>query len=194
MRVVIVLHGSRDPDYLGSIRNFAESVGVDYAFISYSRPLVNEVVGDVYIPLFIGYGKDYDQAVAVTGFEAPPLLRWPRVRDFLLGLGPGLYVLHGEGDPRFINDVGRLNIHDVAFLKIKPTLRDYLASHCPGRVIPIILTRGVIYKEVLTTVRDSCPNTKVLEPLFELREFMNYFRDSLQWLIRNTRRVRASGL
>lgn len=133
MRVVIVLHGSQDPDYIDSVRHFAENVGLYYAFISYSKPSINDVVGDVYIPLFIGYGKDYERAVAVTGFEAPPLLEWPGVRDFLLGLGPGLYVFHGENDVRFISDLGKLNIRDVAFLKIEPTLKNYLINHCPGR-------------------------------------------------------------
>ena len=192
MRVVIVLHGSRDPDYIDSVRRFAESLGIGYAFVSYSRPSISDVVGDVYMPLFVGYGKDYDRAVAATGFETPPLLRWPHVRDFLLSLGPGLYVLHGDDDPRFINDVSGLGIRDMAFLNIEPTLENYLTNHCPGRVIPIVLTQGVIYKEVVNTVKNSCPDTEVLKPLFELREFMEYFRNSLPWLIQSTRRVRSS--
>ncbi|WP_054842203.1 hypothetical protein [Vulcanisaeta distributa] len=191
MKIVIVLHGSRDPNYVNSVRRFAENVGVDYAFVSYSKPSINEVVGDLYIPLFIGYGKDYERAVDIAGFEAPPLLKWPGIRDFLLSLGPGLYVFHGDNDQRFIENVGDLNLYDVAFLKIEPTLRSYLANHCPNRVIPVVLTQGMIYKEILTMVKNSCPNAEVLRPpLFELQRFMNYFRDSLPWLIQSTRRVR----
>ncbi len=190
MRIVIVLHGSRDPDYLSSVESFAKNVGVSYAFTSYSKPSINDVTGDIYIPLFIGYGKDYERAVAITGFEAPPMLEWPHVRDFLLSLGPGLYVFHGENDPRFIDSVSKLSIQGIAFLKIKPTLEGYLINHCPSKVIPVVFTQGVIYKEILTVVRKSCSNTEVLKPLFELQEFIAYFRDLLPWLLQNTRRVR----
>ncbi|GAB6943873.1 hypothetical protein [Vulcanisaeta sp. JCM 14467] len=190
MRIVIVLHGSRDPDYINSVKRFAEGVGISYAFISYSKPSINDVAGDIYIPLFVGYGKDYERAVSITGFEAPPLLRWPHVGDFLLSLGPGLYVFHGENDQRLIDDINRLGLHDVVFLKIEPTLRNYLTNHCPDRVIPVVLTQGVIYKEILAMVRDSCPNAEVLRPLFELQEFITYFRGSLTWLVQNTRRIR----
>ncbi|WP_054853467.1 hypothetical protein [Vulcanisaeta distributa] len=189
MRIVIVLHGSRDPGYINSVKHFADRVGIDYAFTSFSKPLINEVSGDVYIPLFIGYGKDYDLAVTMTSFETPPLLRWPRVRDFLLSLGPGLYVLHGDNDPRFLNDVSRLNIRDIAFLKIEPTIRNYLMHHCPGKVVPVVFTEGVIYREILTTVSETCRKAEVLRPLFELETFITYFRDLLPWLIQNTRPI-----
>ncbi|WP_252900243.1 hypothetical protein [Vulcanisaeta sp. JCM 14467] len=96
MRIVIVLHGSRDPDYINSVKRFAEGVGISYAFISYSKPSINDVAGDIYIPLFVGYGKDYERAVSITGFEAPPLLRWPHVGDFLLSLGPGYMYFMGR--------------------------------------------------------------------------------------------------
>ncbi|ADN50393.1 hypothetical protein [Vulcanisaeta distributa] len=190
MRIVIVLHGSRDPDYLSSVESFAKNVGVSYAFTSYSEPSINNVIGDIYIPLFIGYGKDYERAVAITGFETPPMLEWPYVRDFLLSLGPGLYVFHGENDPRFIDSVSKLSIQDIVFLKIEPMLEDYLINHCPGKVIPVVFTQGVIYKEISTVVRKSCSNTEVLKPLFELQEFITYFRNLLPWLLQNTRRVR----
>ncbi|BDR91947.1 hypothetical protein Vsou_10400 [Vulcanisaeta souniana JCM 11219] len=189
-KIVIVLHGSRDSEYVDSVRHFAERVGVLYAFVSLSRPSVNEAEGDVYIPLFIGYGKDYERAVSITGFETPPVLRWPRIKDFLISLGPGLYVFHGDPDPRFLEDTNRLGLRDIAFLKIKPTLRDYMSSRCPGKVIPVVLTHGVIYREILRTVNELCPGTEVVRPLFELETFISYFREKMSWLVRNTRPVR----
>ncbi len=191
MKVVIVVHGSRDPDYIDSVRNFANNVGVLYAFNSLAEPSVNDISGDVYVPLFVGYGKDYDNAVAITGYESPPLLEWPGIKQFLLNLGPGLYVFHGENDQRFLNEIDRLGLTDVAFLKLEPLLNNYLTNHCPNRLIPVILARGSIYKEILTTTQNLCPNTNVLRPLFELREFMDYFRGVLPWLIRNTRCLRC---
>jgi hypothetical protein len=61
MKVVIVLHGSGDPDYINGVRSFAGRINVSYAFVSHAKPLVNEVIGDIYIPLFVGYGSDYDR-------------------------------------------------------------------------------------------------------------------------------------
>ncbi|ADY02044.1 hypothetical protein VMUT_1843 [Vulcanisaeta moutnovskia 768-28] len=189
VKIIIVLHGSQDSDYVSSVRYFASRVGVNYAFISYTKPLVSDTIGDLYMPLFVGYGKDYEKAVLMTGFRTPPLLRWPRIKEFLLSMGPGLYVFHGDTNPRFINDVGKLGLHDVAFLKIKQTLEEYVSNHCPDRVIPVVLTRGVIYKEIVNTVNSSCSKTEVLNPLFELDSFINYFKDVLPWLIKNTRPI-----
>ncbi len=190
MKIVIVLHGSRDNEYVDSVRYFAERVGVLYAFVSLSKPSIDDAKGDVYMPLFIGYGKDYDRAVSITGFETPPILRWPQFKDFLINLGPGLYVFHGDLDQRFIEDTNRLGLQDMAFLRIKPALRDYVSKRCPGRVIPVVLTHGVIYREILRIVNELCPGVEVVRPLFELEAFISYFKEEIPWLVRNTRPVR----
>jgi hypothetical protein len=190
VNVVIVLHGSEDPDYLSDVDYFARRANVSYAFISHARPLVHEVHGDIYIPLFIGYGSDYDRAVSTTGYSSPPLLDWPRVREFLLGLGPGLYVLHGNDDPRFLKEVANLGLVNIAYLMVKPRLEEVLSRDCPGRVIPVLFANGTIYKRILEVTGTLCPNTYVEKPLFRLDSFINYFRSSLGWLINNTKHLR----
>jgi hypothetical protein len=191
MKVVIVLHGSGDPDYINDVRNFAGRINVSYAFVSHVKPLVNEVIGDIYIPLFVGYGSDYDKAVSIIGYASPPLLDWPGIREFLISLGPGLYVFHGDDDPRFIREIGNLDLGNTAFLAIKPGLAELLGRYCPDKVIPILFTNGVIYKRVLDVTKSLCPSTYVERPLFELESFINYFMKSLGWLISNTKCLRC---
>ncbi|WP_069806563.1 hypothetical protein [Vulcanisaeta thermophila] len=188
MDVVLVFHGSEDEEYIESIRRFSETLNLKYAFNSYSHPLFNEVVGDVYIPIFIGYGEDYLRTVKNVGYAVPPIIEWPGFREFLLSLGPGLYVFHGNNEPRFLNEVSGLNIGDVAFLKMEPRVGDVLRGRCFARVIPVVLTRGLIYREVERVVNELCPGTVVERPLLELESFIDYFRRSLPWVLSNVRR------
>lgn len=193
VRIVLVLHGSDDQEYIESVRSFTNKVGVHYAFASYAHPLVNEVIGDVYIPLFIGYGKDYEKAVNTSGFLTPPILEWPGFRNLLLSLGPGLYVFHGENDEEFNKEVRNVGINDIAFLTINPTLTEYLHHDCPNKVIPVVLTRGIIYRKIVSIVKETCPDTHVEKPLLELEGFVKYFKESLNWVISNTRCLQCLG-
>jgi len=187
MEIVIVLHGSRDPDYVKSVEEFARSVSVRYAFKELARPLIHEVPGDVYLVLFVGYGGDYEDAVNKVGYATPPLLEWPGFVELISSLKPELVVLHGNNYKRFHEEVrglisGGLN---VAFLEVEPSVSTVLRSHCPTRILPLVLTRGVIYRRITREVREYCPSTELLPPLFELGVFREYFLGMLNWVLRS---------
>lgn len=191
MEVVLVFHGSRDEEYIEDIKRFASLLHVKYAFNSFSHPLFNEVRGDVYIPIYVGYGTDYLRTANNVGYLTPPILEWPGFKEFLLTLGPGLYVFHGNNDPVFVNEVMRLGIKDVAFLKIKPRINEVLKKNCVSKVIPVVLTRGSIYKDIVNEVGEICANAIIERPLLELNEFINYFKNVLPWILNNTKNIRA---
>lgn len=185
----MVFHGSEDGEYIDDVRRFASLLNVKYAFNSYSHPLFSEVSGDVYVPIYIGYGTDYLRTINNVGYSIPPMLEWPGFREFLVSQGPGLYVFHGNNDPTFMNEVMRLGIKDAAFLKVKPRIDEVLRRGCVGKVIPVVLTRGSIYRDIVNEATGICGNIVVGKPLLELDQFINYFRDVLPWVLKNIKRL-----
>ncbi|MFB6490573.1 MAG: transposase [Thermoproteus sp. AZ2] len=174
MDVVLVLHGSKSPDYLASASSFSKRTGLRYVFVEDLKAQSGEAV---YVPVFVAGGADYRRASEMSGSSIPPLARWPGFADYLRGLRADVYVFHG-GDPEAEADVEALGLPYV-YLEGKPHIT---SRGCVGRAAPVVLARGVIYNRIAEAYR-GCP-TELLPPLFEQEGFADYFLGALRGLIK----------
>ncbi len=175
MYVVLLLHGSRDPRYLESVKAFAEKLGVGYAFVrNFAR-----TPGALYVPVFIAGGGDYRAAAALAGSSIPPLARWPEFGDYLRSLGAGMYIFHGGEDEEYISDVESLGLPYV-FLEGEPSIGP---PYCRDVAAPVVLTRGIIYDRIEYAWRGAGCRGELLPPLFEQEGFAAYFSRALGRLL-----------
>ncbi|MEL9990284.1 MAG: transposase [Thermoproteus sp.] len=176
--IVLLLHGSRDPRYLESVRAFAEALGLRYAFLEDFSP----IHGAVYVPVFIASGGDYRRALRLSGSSIPPLARWPGFKEYLKGLGAAVYIFHGSRDVEYVEDVRSLGLPYV-FLEGEPSIGP---DACRGVGAPVVLTRGVIYDRIVSAWRSAGCRGELLPPLFEQEGFARYFSEALRSLIAPT--------
>ncbi len=189
MDLVLVFHGSHDPRHVRAALAFARRVGARVAFKEASRPGIGDVRGDIYVPMFLGWGKDYMEAASLTGSTIPPIMEWPGFGDFVRSLGASLYLLHGSHEERYLQEVEMLGV-DYAFLVGEPNV-----AHvpCPPTAMPLVLTPGAIHDRLVGRLSSRCPGTVLVGgPLVEMPVFERYFRGALRRLLNE--RLKADGV
>ncbi|ABP51803.1 hypothetical protein [Pyrobaculum arsenaticum] len=173
--IVLIFHGSRDPDHNLQAAELARALGLGYAFME-TEPRFSGGVG---VPMFVADGADYRHAAEVATVKAPPLLRWPGFADYLKGLGAQLYIFHGPDR----GDVAALGL-PVAFLEGEPSIED---APCVEMAAPVVLTRGYIYKKI--AAKYSRCQANLLPPLAEQPTFIEYLRRTLPIIISRYRQA-----
>jgi len=163
--LVLIFHGSPDAEHNKQAAMLAKAVGAGYAFLE-AEPMFTGGLG---MPVFVADGADYRKALSIAAVKAPPLVKWPGFREFLLSLGAQLYIFHGPDR----GDVGALGL-PVAFLEGEPNIRD---APCVNVAAPVVLTRGYIYKKI-ESLYARC-GARLLPPLAEQRQFLLYFKSVL---------------
>ncbi len=180
MDVVLVFHGSHDVRHVRAALDFARRVGARAAFKEVSRPSLSDVRGNVYVPMFLGWGKDYMEAVSLTGSPIPPIMEWPGFGEFVRSLGARLYLLHGSHERRYLGEVEMLGV-DYAFLVGEPNVA---GVPCPPTAMPLVLTPGAIHDKLVERISSRCPETALVgRPLVEMPRFQRYFTDTLRRLL-----------
>ena len=157
--------------------SFAERVGARAAFKEVARPHIHEVHGHVYVPMFLGWGRDYLEAVSLTGSHVPPIMEWPGFDAFARSLGADLYLLHGSREERYVHEVEALGVN-YAFLVGEPNIAEV---PCPRTALPLVLTPGAIHDKMVELMSVRCPTTAIIgAPLVEMRDFEEYFKGALR--------------
>ncbi|MEZ0319397.1 MAG: hypothetical protein ABWK05_05320 [Pyrobaculum sp.] len=168
--VVLIFHGSRDPDHNKQAEELARKIGADYAFLE-TEPLYKGGLG---IPVFIADGADYRRALEIATVKAPPLVKWPGFREYLASQGAQLYIFHGPDR----GDVAELGL-PLAFLYGEPNIRN---APCVKTAAPVVLTRGYIYKQI-EKLYSRC-QARLLPPLAEQPTFVEYLRRTIPIVLR----------
>lgn len=168
--IVLIFHGSRDPDHNQQAAELAKAVGAGYAFMEVEP----RFRGGLGVPVFVADGADYRRALEIATVKAPPLLGWPGFAEYLKGLGAQLYIFHGPDG----GDVAALGL-PVAFLEGEPNVDK---APCVETAAPVVLTRGYIYKKIEAKYR-RC-RARLLPPLAEQPAFVDYLRRTLPLIVR----------
>ncbi|MEM1597061.1 MAG: hypothetical protein QXP31_04415 [Pyrobaculum sp.] len=168
--VVLIFHGSRDPDHNRQAAELAKKIGADYAFLE-TEPFYKGGLG---VPLFVADGADYRKALQIAPVKAPPLVKWPGFKEYLEGLGAQLYIFHGPDK----GDVAQLGL-PTAFLEGEPNIRD---APCVKTAAPVVITRGHIYKQI-ERLYSRC-QTHLLPPLAEQPPFIEFLRRAIPLVLK----------
>lgn len=167
--IVLIFHGSRDPDHNRQAAELARAVGADYAFME-TEPKFRGGLG---VPMFVADGADYRRALEIATVKAPPLVKWPGFAEYLRGLGAELYIFHGPDR----GDVASLGL-PVAFIEGEPNLDK---APCVEVAAPVVITRGHIYK-LIQAKYSRCP-ARLMPPLAEQPKFVEYLRKTLPLVV-----------
>lgn len=182
MNLVMLIHGSRDPEYLSSVAEFSRRLGLGYSL------MLNGITqGDgLTFPLFVEYGYDYERALSRAQLKVKPLLEWPGFMDSLISNTSGVVIMHGSRNPRFRQELNSLiNAGIRAYLLVgEPNISD-MVNHCPVEAYLLFLFRGSIVNKVVKEVKGICPGVRLRGPLCCDEWFISYLREKLSHLSLN---------
>jgi|GEM_PF-552837 hypothetical protein len=182
MELVMLVHGSRDPEYLNSVREFSQLLGVGHSLM-----LNGETHGKgLTFPLFIEYGDDYERALAKANLKVKPLLEWPGFIETLRENVSGAIVMHGSRNPRFREELSELVKAGLkVYLLVGEPNISSIANECPSEVYLLFLFRGVIFNRAAAEVKANCGDVEVKGPLYREPWFISYLKANLGYLSLN---------
>ncbi|WP_291767509.1 hypothetical protein [Caldivirga sp. UBA161] len=157
---VALIHGSRDPEYINDVDSFFKRIGIGYIFLL-GR---DEGIIPGSFPLFLNWGKDYENALRFTDHRLNPLLGIGGFINELKMHIPKTIIMHGSSDIEALRGIGVLKDagFEVRLLNGEPSV---YTMDCSSEAYLLFLFKGIIVRKATEVIKAKCPLIKLSGPL-----------------------------